>query len=474
MKTHVDGKKCTIHVDRTDLTFSLTGRGHVQWRENNFRKLTINMFNNFVNETNSALNLSQGAQPDGTSESFSKDEGPASNSQGDTDQLITAQAHDSPIMRNISSLMDMVHTLQGQVSTLTDEINKLVQQAAESVYQTVDETHIAPSVEEVFSEAGNGEALRIDTSETDSLQGSPTSPTVIDVTPTTSRVEIQTSTPRPSKPQPPTRKQSRPAPRQQSGQRMTPTPRPRQSLRSQPRQTLLIGDSIVSGINPKGLKSSVHKHGIPGGTIDSVLRDIKVFDLKQFANIIIYIGGNDTANGTDMEYFEEKFDQLLTYIKQKNSSCKVLLVNCCPRQDVDTTTVNYIIYSLSEYHHMDLIDADHAFHNKYSEVIERYFASDYIHLSQSGLKRLLGTINSKVEIVQNFDKCGYSRSAQSSRPRSSSPLRHHRNRTRHTSRIHCNKCGETNHTTRQCRHPEQIKCNQCGFYGHKSKRCVNE
>ena len=173
------------------------------------------------------------------------------------------------------------------------------------------------------------EAIRTDTSETASLQGSPTSPTVINVTPTSgrqtvSRLEIQTSTPRPSKPQPPTRKQSHLAQRQQPVQRMTPTPMPRQSLRPQLRQTLLICDSIVSGINPKGLKSSVHKHGIAGGTIDSILRDIKVFDLQQFSNILVYIGGNDTANGTDMEYFEEKFDQLLSHIKQKNSSCKVI------------------------------------------------------------------------------------------------------------------------------------------------------
>ena len=376
VKTHVDGKKCTIHVDRTDLTLSLTGHGHVYWRDNNFRKLTINMFNNFVNKTNSALYISHGAQSVGTSVSFSKKDGTISNSQGETapDHDNRAQAHDSPIMRNISSLMDMIHTLQGQVSALTEQVNTLVQQAAESVYQTVDETQIAPSVEEVFSDAGNEEAIRTDTSKTASLQGSPTSPTVINVTPTSgrqtvSRLEIQTSTPRPGKPQPPTRKQSHIAQRQQPVQRMTPTPMPRQSLRPQPRQTLLIGDSIVSGINPKGLKSNVHKHGIAGGTIDSILRDIKVFDLQQFSNILVYIGGNDTANGTDMEYFEEKFDQLLSHIKQKNSSCKVIIVNCCPRGDVDTTAVNHIIYRLSEYHHMDLIDADHAFHNKYSEVI---------------------------------------------------------------------------------------------------------
>lgn len=203
---------------------------------------------------------------------------------------------------------------------------------------------------------------------------------------------------------------------------------------------------------------------------------IKVYDLQHFSNVIIYIGGNDTANGRDMEYFEEKLDQLLTYIKEKNSTCKVLLVNCCPRRDVDTTEVNRIIYGLSEHHHMDLVDADHAFHNKYSEVIERYFSSDSIHLSQSGVKRLLGAINSKLEIVQNFDKCVFTKSVPNSRSGPTSAARNQRNRRQPqpTARARCNKCGESNHLTRQCRHPEQIQCNQCGLFGHKSKRCENE
>lgn len=257
VKTHIDGKKCNIHVGWSDLTISLTGPGHVFWRENNFRKLTINMFNNFVDMTNSALNVSHGSQPIGISESSEKKDSTISVSQADNVPLVTDLSCDSPVMRNISTLMDMIHTLQKQVSTLTDQVNKLVQQASESVYQTVDVIHEAPSVEEVFSQADNQDSIRIDTSVTANLQESLSSPTIIDITPTSDRqnvstADLQTSTPRPNKPLPPTRKPSRPAPSQQPAQRLLPVPTPRQSLRPQPRQTLLIGDSIVSGINPKG------------------------------------------------------------------------------------------------------------------------------------------------------------------------------------------------------------------------------
>ena len=60
--------------------------------------------------------------------------------------------------------------------------------------------------------------------------------------------------------------------------------------------TLIIGDSVLHGINLKGLKSNVHKHSVSGANIDTILCDIRRFDLKTFSRIIIYAGGNDVSN----------------------------------------------------------------------------------------------------------------------------------------------------------------------------------
>ena len=50
-------------------------------------------------------------------------------------------------MRQISTLMDMIHTLQGQITTLTSQVNDLVCQAAnKTVYRTVDETNISATL----------------------------------------------------------------------------------------------------------------------------------------------------------------------------------------------------------------------------------------------------------------------------------------------------------------------------------------
>ena len=59
----------------------------------------------------------------------------------------------------------------------------------------------------------------------------------------------------------------------------------------------------------KGLKQNVHRNGISGGKIEQVLNHMKVYDLKQFSSVIIYVGGNDAANGSDPELFEEMYDQ---------------------------------------------------------------------------------------------------------------------------------------------------------------------
>ena len=66
------------------------------------------------------------------------------------------------------------------------------------------------------------------------------------------------------------------------------------------------------------LAQNTYKHGIPGGKIEHVLSHMKVYDLNQFSSVIVYVGGNDAANGTDPELFEEKYDQLIHHKSVSN------------------------------------------------------------------------------------------------------------------------------------------------------------
>ena len=52
-------------------------------------------------------------------------------------------------------------------------------------------------------------------------------------------------------------------------------------------KTLLIGSSILSGINRKGLNKNIDCNPIPGATVDILIDKIQIFNLKCFSNIVI-------------------------------------------------------------------------------------------------------------------------------------------------------------------------------------------
>ena len=234
---------------------------------------------------------------------------------------------------------------------------------------------------------------------------------------------------------------------------------------------LIIGDSILHGINIKGLIRNVHKHAASGAKIDSILDDIKMFDLKTFSTVIIYIGGNDVASGSDLELYEEKYDKLLRYVKMQNSMCKVTLCSICPREDVDDyemCQLNDIIHGLAREHGHKLADMYSAFHEKDGNVCERFYQYDSIHINPSGIKRFMRVLHDTDDIVQDFDRCNFPK-----RGRYQGSFRRQAGRNRNNGILNCMKCGESNHETRFCRHKNQLKCRDCHFYGHKSSLCIN-
>lgn len=229
-----------------------------------------------------------------------------------------------------------------------------------------------------------------------------------------------------------------------------------------------------------GLKRNVFKNGIPGAMIVDIYKQLKVFDMKQFSHVVIHVGGNDTAHGTDIEFFEEIYDQVIQHVKQMNNTCHIVLCSSCPRGDTGTSEVNSVIKQLSEHHNTDFIDLNRAFHDKHGHIIECYYNKDSIHLSSSGVKRMLGTINDRVSIVEELENCAYaSRGAQSyngngqrsQRARQNNIGKHGHQNEKDSC---CYKCGEINHETRECRHKEQLKCFHCGFYGHKTRKCLQK
>ena len=98
--------------------------------------------------------------------------------------------------------------------------------------------------------------------------------------------------------------------------------------RSPPQQqnnVLFLGDSIIKGVNPKGLKSGIHRNSKSGGNIQTMIEEVRLYDLKAFSAVIIYAGGNNVASSETIEFIEEKYDELISLIKCGNSTTRVYL-----------------------------------------------------------------------------------------------------------------------------------------------------
>ena len=530
VKMHVKDKKaCFLHIDKRIKSIRASGPGHLHWKENHFKKLSENMYKSFVKETNSVLNSSNtidiqdnqslsasqaSTQPNQSGTNYTATEGteeepPVVLVAEQLGQVDPTSLQDTPLLHHIPTLMDMIHKQQSILSHLTKQVNPLVEQAAnESLYRTVDQ--ISPNVtvqpSEVFEDpfrplsqenGGNINAEQEPSHEVNAtahIEG-PNSPNIMNTdglpSPGVQLPDLQTSsysevarTSTPKTPQRPSPASRQTRPQQNSG--------PISQNSSQPstaKQILLIGDSLISSVNPKGLKQNVFRNGISGGKIIHVLNHMKVYDLKQFSAVIIYVGGNDAANGSDPEFFEEKYDQLIRHIKGVNNQSQIFLCNMCPRGDTSTSEVNDLIKSLSEEHQIVMIDVDKSFHDSRNNIIRRYYDSDSIHLSSSGVKRLLNAINNEISIVQDYDCCTFNRRQQRrTKPGSNRAQkqpshsgrsnfwarRREGNVDREETTNFCYKCGESNHDTVSCKHKQQLKCFQCGFLGHKSGRCLQK
>ncbi|MEW8340004.1 MAG: GDSL-type esterase/lipase family protein [Candidatus Thiodiazotropha taylori] len=338
------------------------------------------------------------------------------------EQVAFTHLQDSVVIRKITVLMDMISTMRCEMSKLTKEVNYLAQQlvADQSIYRTVDQTNASsPSL----NQSVDNEVLQRDGAQEEVLVHTKTRPQVTSdsnlPSPALELPDLQTkqysdvlrtSTPRDTSNGTP----HRPCPvPKRTLQPQVPRPSPRAASRAihnnDSNQILSNGDYLISSVNPKGLTSTVVKNGISGGNIDKVSTQIKLYDLRKFSHVIVYVGGNDASNGTDIEYFEEVFDQVIQHIKAANNQCKIILCASCPRSDTSTSDVNDIMHTLAQHHNISFIDQNKAFHDRRGNIIAGYYDTDGIHLSPSGVKRLLGTINKEVTIVDDFAKCAYGR-----------------------------------------------------------------
>ena len=173
---------------------------------------------------------------------------------------------------------------------------------------------------------------------------------------------------------------------------------------------LLLGESIISGINTKGLVKGLHKNSKGGATLQHMIDEVSVYDMKVFSTVILYISGNEAANGKSPEWIEEKFDELINLIKSSNNDCRVILCLLAPRGDVGVTRVNQSITKLANKWNNRSVEVSTECYDvffKGGQLTHRYFNQDGVHLSCSGTKRLLDARKQKMPFSSRFQHVGF-------------------------------------------------------------------
>ena len=524
-QTHIQGKWCSLTTDEKAISLYITGPARKQWRETVFIRLVIHLYRQYVQGTDDLINdsqISQTSTPARTEQNFispfmSPVTTPANLS--DTEYEIASV---SEISEQIKGLQTISKHLQEQLTSVNTKLDILLQKALD----------LAPISTINGSLEGEVQHVTINTTVEDEPQIIPGSATYRDVAtrkPTGNPVQnttlIGTNTKNDNQitdsrgNKAPTRNQaSNRAPAADQGKsnkdqnvnqrssvsasQANPSRGLSSTVQRKGNKVLILSDSILSGVNRKGLSHNVECQPYSGAKIVTVHEKVHLFDLSKFSDIVIYVGGNDSSSNTDIELFEEKYEQLIQHIKNKNPSCELHLCTSCPRGDTDVEDVNDVIKRLCEVHKVKCIDTNSGFYDKNQQLRSHFYKPrDNVHLSRSGIKRVLGLINETLYIVENFEKCVYPvtpqekkstipttpgshRRAQYPRPdsvdREERPSQNHENNYRYMGRrrlgypqlsetdiSRCLKCGLTNHSTDSCRHKTQVKCFNCKLYGHK-------
>lgn len=259
--------------------------------------------------------------------------------------------------------------------------------------------------------------------------------------------------------------------------------------------TLIIGDSMIKDINPKGLEST-EVQCMPGAKTTDIKDHLAAQESLPYDTIIVHVGTNDEDVDTAREALESTMDD----ITNKAPNATKILSTACPRPDGDMDRINNINEMIKETaantSNCMLVDNDDAFLDD-GHIDNSAYKYRSIHLSKTGTRTLLRNLNSCHKIIKGSTKANTSNAKR--RPARQNPTRPrdvrqnahhghnagHRNATRsrdirsqqsafhghygatQSRRRGCYHCGEQNHQKRNCRFTRPVQCYDCGDFGHK-------
>ena len=167
-------------------------------------------------------------------------------------------------------------------------------------------------------------------------------------------------------------------------------------------RTLVIGDSILKGIQRPGLDRLVDCYTISGAIITDIDDNLRNMDLRQYENVVIFDGGNDVSAGKWPDAYRAELMKITTNLQRQH--CRVYLCTVSPRQQVDVSIFNSKVKEICDETGADLIDVYQSFVYGDGSRVRHYFFPDGVHLNGYGSRALVTTINRQINIVKRKGK----------------------------------------------------------------------
>ena len=163
-------------------------------------------------------------------------------------------------------------------------------------------------------------------------------------------------------------------------------------------KTLIVGNSIIKGIQPRGLSRNVDQYTCPGAIITGIGNKIHQLDMSLYSNVILYVGGNDVNCGKRLEASRVELLKLIRYIQHLQSNVHVCTVS--PRVDADVRYYNNMVREVCAETGAAVIDTYSSFVYGDGNTVRQYYSRDGVHLNKFGSRTLVRAINQQFQIVK--------------------------------------------------------------------------
>ena len=225
-----------------------------------------------------------------------------------------------------------------------------------------------------------------------------------------------------------------------------------------------------------------------GATLNEIGKLIDDAANKDIGDIIIVGGTRETIDNVPMDKIKEDLASLLE--KAKTVTPHITVSSVIPRMkrpdQEQLATANGILRDACSKLAVKCVDQSGNFTFSNGDVDAAAFQKDGLHLSESGVSRLLTNLSlppnqrKQQQQQQQQRQDGSKRSMDLDKGREALSDNGWKTveRKRHTRQRRtpgqCAKCGENNHVTAKCRHRQEVQCRQCGQWGHKEKHHTRE